>query len=413
MKFNVVQLGARRHYAVPRILYGAGLLHHLYTDICATQGWPKYLSYWPKNLIPKPLQRLSGRVPEGIPADSITSYPGFALWHQIARSRYRSEDDILRADIEAVRRMDRRILRGLSDGDLENTVFYFMERGSEELMGAVKNRGGTCVMEQAAPPVKVDRRLILEESRSFPDWKNSTEVLSNLHWFSEMEERLWNLADLIVCGSDFVRQSIEECGGPVERCRVVPSGIDGRFYGLNRTSHKGPLRVLTVGIVGLRKGSPYVLNLAKSLKGKAVFRMVGPFHGEERVRDSLDEHLQFRGQIPRVQIAKEFEWADVFFLPSLSEGSALVVYEALSAGLPVVCTPNTGSVVRNGYNGFVVPIRDVDAMRASLERLADDRALLDQFSRNAKNSYSDWSFENYRDRLVKTVREFSESYSVA
>ena len=64
--------------------------------------------------------------------------------------------------------------------------------------------------------------------------------------------------------------------------------------------------------------------------------------------------------------------ADVFVFPSLFEGSAVVTYEALACGLPSVVTPNAGSVVRDGLEGFVVPPRDVEALAARMEQLGDD-----------------------------------------
>jgi glycosyltransferase involved in cell wall biosynthesis len=306
----------------------------------------------------------------------------------------------LRIDIEVARRMDKKILRNLPD---ENAALYVLHRGSEHLLRTIAERGGFCVLEQTAAPIRIDRRLVLEEHDTFPDWSAASHPLSDLSWFADMEERGWRLADLIICGSEYVRHGIGECGGPTERCRVVPSGIDSRFSEIKRMRHDGPLRVLTVGAVGLRKGSPYVLAVAKYLQKKAVFRMVGPFHGEVRIRRLLQEHLQLTGQVPRSRVAKEFEWADLFFLPSVSEGSAMVVYEALSAGLPVVCTPNTGSVVRDGYNGYLVPIRDVGRMCERIEAIADDPALLARLSENARSSRSDWSFEGYRQRLVKSL----------
>jgi glycosyltransferase involved in cell wall biosynthesis len=62
----------------------------------------------------------------------------------------------------------------------------------------------------------------------------------------------------------------------------------------------------------------------------------------------------------------------VLVLPSLLEGSALVVLEAMASGLPVVVTPNAGAdAVRDGIDGFVVPIRSPEALAARLEQLLD------------------------------------------
>ena len=82
-------------------------------------------------------------------------------------------------------------------------------------------------------------------------------------------------------------------------------------------------------------------------------------------------------------MAKHYQWADVFVLPSICEGSATVIYEAIGYGLPVVTTPNAGSVVRDGVEGFVVPIRDVAAIIQSLDRLSSDPQLRLEMSHRA------------------------------
>lgn len=70
----LAQLGARRHYAIPRMLQEAGMLSHFYTDICAVKGWPRTLSLLPDGLRTAGIKRLLGRVPVGVPSDKITAF---------------------------------------------------------------------------------------------------------------------------------------------------------------------------------------------------------------------------------------------------------------------------------------------------------------------------------------------------
>src|SRR5262249_11308352 len=103
------------------------------------------------------------------------------------------------------------------------------------------------------------------------------------------------------------------------------------------------------------------------------------------------------------QMALPYAWADVFLLPSVCEGSATVTYEALAAGLPVVCTPNTGSVVRDGVDGFIVPVGDVDAIVERLERLADP-SLRAEFSVRARGRAAEFTLDAYRRRLLAALQ---------
>ncbi|HEY9346513.1 MAG TPA: glycosyltransferase family 4 protein, partial [Inquilinus sp.] len=154
---------------------------------------------------------------------------------------------------------------------------------------------------------------------------------------------------------------------------------------------------------GLRKGTPYVLEAARRMRGLADFRMVGRGAVPSAACAGLDGVVQFTGPIPRLEIIAQYAWADVFLLPSVCEGSATVTYEALAAGLPVITTPNTGSVVRDGTDGFVVPIRDVDAIVQSLHLLRADRARLSEMSHNAKLRAQDFDLAGYGRRLCDAL----------
>ena len=65
------------HYAVPRILQETGQLERLYTDICATRGWPRLLNLIPNSLRPTTVSRLLSRVPRGVPDRRIAAFNDF------------------------------------------------------------------------------------------------------------------------------------------------------------------------------------------------------------------------------------------------------------------------------------------------------------------------------------------------
>jgi glycosyltransferase involved in cell wall biosynthesis len=99
--------------------------------------------------------------------------------------------------------------------------------------------------------------------------------------------------------------------------------------------------------------------------------------------------------------------------PSLCEGSATVTYEALAAGLPVITTPHAGSVVRDGREGFVVPIRDVDALAARIDLLAGDPELVAQMSRAARQRSREFSWPRYGERLVSALQQILSAHRAA
>ncbi|ASF45699.1 hypothetical protein CEK71_06215 [Methylovulum psychrotolerans] len=396
-------MGARRHYAIPRILHNSGRLEHFYTDICAVQGWPSLLTHLPRQWQSKPLQRLAGRIPTDIPVNKITSYPGFGLANSFRLSRANSLGKKLAVFTWAGKRFNHLVeTSGFKNAD----AIYTFDRAGLELMGTAKAQGLKTIMEQTVAPFIINQRYMHEEQEQFPGWE-PPEILSNdaEMWFSEREKAEWAKADLILCGSEYVKAGIIECGGGdlSGRCVVVPYGVDSRLSGIQRQPHTGPLKVLTIGSVGLRKGAPYILESAQHLKGRAIFRMVGSVDILPAAEAKLREHVELTGQIPRSLISEHFQWADVFLLPSLNEGSAGVIYEALSSGLPVICTPNAGSVVRDGVDGFVVPIRNPQIICTHLEKLAHDRELLTEMSQHARQRAAQYTLAAYGNRLTDAI----------
>ena len=131
--------------------------------------------------------------------------------------------------------------------------------------------------------------------------------------------------------------------------------------------------------------------------------MVGPVGLLPGRGQELSRHVQVSGSVPRSEVIRHFDWADVFLLPSLCEGSATVTYEALAAGLPVIATPNTGSIVEDGISGFIVPARDSDAIVNAFERLLSDPSLLSEMGAAAHARSREGSLEAYGERLMQAL----------
>lgn len=402
----VGQLGARMHYGVPRILQTASLLERLYTDICAIKGWPRLLRLIPSSVLPGGVRRLQGRVPIGIPPKRITAFTRFGYEYASRRHQARSVTEMTAVHLWAGERFNELIVK---HGFGNASLVYGFNSASEGLLKATKQCGLKGVVEQTIAPRSAEVRLLNEEIEVFPEWGERI-VDENSDKYVSCEQREWALADKILVASEFVKQEIEAVGGPVDKCRVVPYGVElKRFSMIQKTKiqtrENKVLRVLFIGGVGLRKGVQYLLSALRQLQGLPIHcRIVGGIHVDRSILGRLlPKNVELVGPIARTEIHKEYANADVFCLPSLCEGSATVVYEALAAGLPVITTPNAGSIVRDGKEGFIVPIRDADAIADRLERLAMDTALLEMLSEAACARSNYGSLEAYGERLLKEL----------
>jgi len=433
----VSMLGARMHYAVPGILARAGWLERFFTDLSAASGWPGWLRAVPPVLRPTAIKRILARVPAGVPAGRITAFNTFGFQYARRCRAARNASEMTGTFLWANRHFGELVCA--SDWGRADSVFTFNGAGLEILQRA-RREGLRTVMEQTIAPSAIEQQLLREEQRVHPGWEQPLQDKFAAE-FSQREQDEWPLADLILCGSEFVREGIKNCGGPVEKCVVVPYGVDApsgeqRAGSEERGAEDGrqkaeagaesrkqkaesknqfqlsgfsvsafsPLRVLTVGTVGLRKGAPYVLEAAKQLKGRARFRLVGRVGVTREAEAQLREHLELTGPVPRSDIARHFGWADVFLLPSICEGSATSTYEAMGYGLPVICTPNAGSVVQDGVEGYIVPPFQESAIVERISQLAADPELLGQMSSLAIARAREFTVEKYGGRLLVALR---------
>ncbi|WP_102109795.1 glycosyltransferase family 4 protein [Oceaniglobus roseus] len=398
----VSQLGARMHYALPRILASADRLARFYTDICATDALAGRLGRLPLGGAAAPaLKRLAGRVPEGVPPERIVTFPLFGLHSALIRLRNRDDAAVTRHALWAGARFSSLVARRGYAGAAG--LYTFAGDGLEQIRAA-KRQGLWVAVEQMNAPREVLDRLVNAERARFPEWVEGVADNSGVaRAFAARERAEWALADLIVCPSEFVREGVRDCGGPVEKCVVVPYGVDPGEAPPARLRDRGPLRVLTAGALGLRKGTPHVLAAAEALQGIATFRLVGPTAVPGAQLRRLRVVADAPGIVPRGEMRAQYAWADVFLLPSVCEGSATVVYEALAAGLPAVVTSSTGSVVRDGQEGFVTAPGDGAALVEKLRLLASDRDLLRSLGRNARARALDFSVERYGARLLAAL----------
>ena len=399
-KVVVSQLGARMHYAVPRIFASAGRLAHFYTDICATKGWPRIVNSFPATLYPAPVKRLAGRLPKGVPTALTTVFSSFGLRSVLRHMRTRDVVEETSHAIWAGSVFSEMVARrGFHDA----AGLYAFSGDALEQMRAAKQQGLWTAVEQMIAPRDVVETLLDQEMMRFPKWAGPVRDNPHARLFADREKAEWRLADVIVCPSEFVRKHVVACGGPEDRCVVVPYGVNASAAIDRPARMPGPIRVLTVGEVGLRKGSPYVVEAARLMEGAARFRMAGRVRVPDDVKQEISQWVELRGIVPRSQIVEEFRWADVFLLPSLCEGSATAVYEALAAGLPVITTENTGSVVRDGIEGFIVPVCDPEAIATAVRALADNPELRRSMSTNALLRAAEHTVESYGERLLAAL----------
>lgn len=392
----VAQLGARRHYAVPRGLAACGCLRHLLTDACNDIAPWKYV---PRFLARGKLRSICSRQTTGIPADRIRGYAGFTIRGATVDRRTAGETA---ADYWVRRNRDfgERVCQ--ADWGDADTVYAF--NGSAlEVFRHGRQRGLRCILDQTAAPWRYNTQLLADERQRWPGWESSPADLDKSGAMIRREEQEWDLAEVIICGSSFVVKAMEAIGGPVEKCRVVPyprpiprgkpSSLEGSPETENRRTG-----VLFAGTLQLRKGCQYYAAAARKLGNQQFsWRAIGPSNLDKVGQSEFDKVTDYRGPVPRPEVWKHYAWADVFVLPTLSEGSANVCHEAAAAGVPVITTEAAGCRLQALPPGSCfVPEGDLDALITAIKSSSSPR-------QNAPFSPPQVEANDYGTRLLNAI----------
>ena len=251
-----------------------------------------------------------------------------------------------------------------------------------------------------------EHRLLSEEAERNPEFAGLLPKLKDSPGHMQWKDEELDLADFVFVPSQHVRHSLTGVV-PDEKIRVINYGAPPvRSRKPVSCDSNRPLRVLFVGALIQRKGIGYLLDAIDQLGSQVKLTIIGGrFQANSRVDEACSRWRWFES-LPHSRVLDLMQEADVLVLPSLTEGCALVVLEALACGLPVIVTPNTGSLefVRDGCEGFVVPIGSSDAIADRLNALNRDRELLAAMSRNAHATAAEKSWESYRANWADAVR---------
>jgi len=396
----VAHTGARRHYAIPVLLNESGLLDHFITDVYAGSGsWLRpILRLLPDSIRIGSITRLNGRS-ANLPANKVIAFNmlGFLAlakfhWGRLTKNLDNS------FYIQYSRIFQEKVTTLLGNA---TAVYCFSGQGME-LFKVARQKGLICICDQISAPINYHSIKIREEAITWEGWQKSKDKLRDKAAWYAREAEEWCLADAILSPSTYVTDALLSEGVPSQKIATIPNAVPEDMYSGRVHYYVGtrPLRILFVGSVNLNKGVPYLLEALKILgPNKIQAKFVGPV---EIFREKLNPFLEiaeFIGNTPRTQVAPYYDWADIFVLPSLSEGSATVVYEAQACGLPSVVTPNTGTWIQDGVDGFLVPIRDSSALVEAFVKFIENPQLVEDMSRNALKNAMNYSYEAYRQRL--------------
>lgn len=173
----------------------------------------------------------------------------------------------------------------------------------------------------------------------------------------------------------------EKYNAPLDKIKVVYSGLSMTdLFFTNHTRINNPLKVVSIGRTHWKKGYHYALDAFSILKKQEFdfeYSIIGIGADEElliqRSHLDLEKSVRFISQKTFKEVLSVIDEADILLLPSVEEGIANVVLEAMALGTLVVTTDCGGmnEVITDGENGFLIPVRNALVMAEALRKVAD------------------------------------------
>lgn len=381
-----------------------------------------------------PLERLTGTLPwtkrlhaglkrrvvPGLSPRLVERFPSYDLLIR-AENRAGRVSPRMRSRIATWRtgRFDRQCAQAMPRWAAEGarTALFFSDVGSEFAMAAARGHGLMVVLSMVTGHMDEELETLQRERTRQPDFYSlylgdgalDMNELARLH---ARRGRDLAQADLVLVPSEHIAEQVRcRSGVEPERIRVIPYAADvERFVPATRYATPERCRFLFAGGITQRKGLSDLLsawNLVRRTGWTLTIAGEAPSRALEKIPD--DPTIELVGRVAYGDMPRLMASHDAFVFPSLFEGSAVVCYEAMACGLPVITTPQAGSVVRDGRDGLIVPAADPAALAAAMNRLGGDPKTRSAMSASARQRAMDHTWDIYRQRVLTVLREESNT----
>ena len=292
----------------------------------------------------------------------------------------------------------------------ECDVFIGFSGSSLETIIEAKRLGKITILERGSSHYNYQMKILQEEYLKFnipffPDYS---------HWQRELLE--YELSDYISIPSSFVLKTFLKEGISKEKILLNPYGVNlSEFAQIPKNDDI--FRIIYAGSLSIRKGSYYLLEAFNELNlPKSELWHIGTINNE--ILPLLNKYnnnykIKFLGHKPQKELYRYYSQSSIFVITSIEEGLAMVIAQALSCGLPCVVSENTGAgdIIENGYNGYVIPIRNIKLLKEKILLLYEDKDKLENMSKNAVDSISKMklTWDDYGDRYIENLERIMEN----
>ena len=390
MKIIVSHVGKQHVNALLIGLYKNNVLTRFYTSIAANKIWlPKTIGFKKGNEL---LVKIRKQRYTGIDDHKITHFPLIAAVKKVIRSEYWSL-------ITCQKWFDKRVANILKKVDFDIVIGY--ETSNLETFKVAKERGKITVLDMTAVHHSYQNPILTEAGV----YTNSEELV----YVSAHKDKALVYTDYIIALSTFAEMTLVEHGFRANRIYKTYLGINQNvFYPKKTYNTEGVLELYFVGTMMLRKGLPFLMQVLDTLIKRNLnvrLTLIGPVD-DFPVPDLDVPYFRYLSFLPHAELVKMHHDLDLFLFPSNIDSWAQVIIEGMACGTPILVSENTGAkdaVIQGG--GEVLPIGDLDAWVAAVEKYYYNRSLLKKVGKQATKIAKQYTWDAYHQQVFDVVTD--------
>lgn len=303
--------------------------------------------------------------------------------------------------------LDIRVSKYLKNNFQNINIIYSYEDCSLNSFQLAKNNGIRTIYDLTSPYWRLKKKILDDEMNLQPDWKLSSTEITSVEKSLNKDKEIF-LSDQIVVASNFSAKSLDYYTEKKLNIKVIPYGSPKPITNfINARKINDKLKIIFAGRLVLSKGIQYLIESLYNIDLPWELEIAGSIPEKpEQISKKLflflkDSRCKFLGQISNDKLLQRMRNSHLFILPSLYEGFGQVLLEAMSCGLPVITTENTGGpdFIKDCDNGFITPIRDTKRTAEIMQNLYNDEKLRISISEKAIITANKFSWEHYQSNL--------------
>jgi glycosyltransferase involved in cell wall biosynthesis len=273
----------------------------------------------------------------------------------------------------------------------EPRIVFAHSYAARDIFRTARARGWQCVLGQIDPGER-HFAVVQSAANAAPEF-GAPPPQPPASYLADWREEC-ALADRIIVNSEWSRTCVIDAGVDAAKMMIVPLAYEPETTATaaahvypERFTAERPLRLLFVGQASVAKGiKPLLESIGMLTDVPLELTVVGEQPAAIPSKFTSDARIRFAGPVSRSAVMAHYRDADLLVFPSLSDGFGMAQVEAQGWRLPIIASPSSGRVVRDGVNGIVLDEVGASAIATAIRAVATNPAMLARFSQQSMPS---------------------------